>query len=201
MLMTPSSDLESFLNAVVRDHSIATGLKALTSHPQIAAYAKTCGYEFSLAEWGRYVASEALNLSDQDLGYVMGADVDHWTWAFKQVALWRALLMDGSRASDTSSISSVANSSQEISNPMLGAVDSSSAALADAQQDSQLEAFVAFAKQDSAVKEEIKMATNEVDVIRIAQENGFSFDSRAILRQWSKVTDFSRPTWFGWFAE
>ncbi|MCP4972857.1 MAG: Nif11-like leader peptide family natural product precursor [Prochlorococcus sp.] len=84
---------------------------------------------------------------------------------------------------------------------MLGAVDSSSAALADAQQDSQLEAFVAFAKQDSAVKEEIKMATNEVDVIRIAQENGFSFDSRAILRQWSKVTDFSRPTWFGWFAE
>ncbi len=71
----------------------------------------------------------------------------------------------------------------------------------DSQKDSNLESFVALAHQDSNLRDEIKAALNQDQVIEIAASRGFTFDSLTILRRWSKHTDFSQDTWLGWFSE
>ena len=68
-----------------------------------------------------------------------------------------------------------------------------------ANQDQVLEAFIALVRQNSDLKAEIKAALNQDQVIEIAASNGFDIDSGAILRKWSKHTDFSQDTWMGWF--
>ena len=70
-----------------------------------------------------------------------------------------------------------------------------------ANQDQVLEAFIALVRQNSDLKAEIKAALNQDQVIEIAASNGFDIDSSAILRKWSKHTDFSQDTWMGWFEE
>ena len=70
-----------------------------------------------------------------------------------------------------------------------------------ANQDQVLEAFIALVRQNSDLKAQIKAALNQDQVIEIAASNGFDIDSSAILRKWSKHTDFSRDTWMGWFEE
>ena len=70
-----------------------------------------------------------------------------------------------------------------------------------ANQDQVLEAFIALVRQNSDLKAEIKAALNQDQVIEIAASNGFDIDSGAILRKWSKHTDFSQDTWMGWFEE
>ena len=75
------------------------------------------------------------------------------------------------------------------------------APLSDSEQDQSLQQFIALARSDSDVRELIKQARNQDEVIGIAQERGFNFDSMALLRQWSQHTDFSKPTWMGWFDE
>ena len=35
----------------------------------------------------------------------------------------------------------------------------------------------------------------------LAAEQGFTIDSLTLLRSWSTVKDFSKPTWFGWFDD
>ena len=70
-----------------------------------------------------------------------------------------------------------------------------------ANQDQVLEAFIALVRQNPDLKVEIKAAINQDQVIEIAAENGFDIDSSAILRKWSKHTDFSQDTWMGWFEE
>ena len=75
------------------------------------------------------------------------------------------------------------------------------APLSDSEQDQSLQQFIALARSDSDVRELIKQARNQDEVIGIAHEHGFNFDSMALLRQWSQHTDFSKPTWMGWFDE
>ena len=70
-----------------------------------------------------------------------------------------------------------------------------------ANQDQILEAFIALVRQNSDLKAQIKAALNQDQVIEIAAANGFDIDSSAILRKWSKHTDFSQDTWMGWFEE
>ena len=76
-----------------------------------------------------------------------------------------------------------------------------SSPLSDLEQDQALQAFIALARSDSEVRELIKQAINQDEIINIAQERGFKFDSMALLRQWSQHTDFSKPTWMGWFDD
>lgn len=73
--------------------------------------------------------------------------------------------------------------------------------LSDSQKDSNLESFIAMARQDDQLRSDIKAALNQDQVIDIAISRGFSFDSLTILRRWSKHTDFSQDTWLGWFSE
>ena len=68
-------------------------------------------------------------------------------------------------------------------------------------QDQVLEAFIALVRQKPDLKAQIKAALNQDQVIEIAAANGFDIDSSAILRKWSKHTDFSQDTWMGWFEE
>ena len=70
-----------------------------------------------------------------------------------------------------------------------------------ANQDQILEAFIALVRHNSDLKAQIKAALNQDQVIEIAAANGFDIDSAAILRKWSKHTDFSQDTWMGWFEE
>ena len=71
----------------------------------------------------------------------------------------------------------------------------------DAEKDSILESFIAFARSNQEVKDEIKAALNQDQVIDIAASRGYVFDSLTILRRWSKHTDFSKDTWMGWFSD
>ncbi len=71
----------------------------------------------------------------------------------------------------------------------------------DAEKDSILEAFIACAQSDQALRDEIKAALNQDQVIEIAARHAYMFDSLTILRRWSKHTDFSESTWMGWFSE
>ncbi len=70
-----------------------------------------------------------------------------------------------------------------------------------ANQDQVLENFIALVRQKPDLKAQIKAALNQDQVIEIAAANGFDIDSSAILRKWSKHTDFSQDTWMGWFEE
>jgi predicted ribosomally synthesized peptide with nif11-like leader len=71
----------------------------------------------------------------------------------------------------------------------------------EAELDQLLERFISLAKTDSDLKAEIKSALNQDEVIAIAHQRGFMIDSLTILRKWSKHTDFSQPTWMGWFED
>ena len=70
-----------------------------------------------------------------------------------------------------------------------------------ANQDQVLEDFITLVRQKPDLKAQIKAALNQDQVIDIAAANGFDIDSSAILRKWSKHTDFSQDTWMGWFEE
>ena len=69
------------------------------------------------------------------------------------------------------------------------------------QQDDVLNSFIKLAREDQALKAEIKAALNQEQVIAIAASRGYEFDSLTILRKWSQHTDFSKDTWMGWFED
>ena len=69
------------------------------------------------------------------------------------------------------------------------------------QKDAALNSFIDLVRQDSELKDEIKAALNQEQVIAIASSRGFEFDSMTILRRWSQHTDFTQDTWMGWFEE
>ena len=70
-----------------------------------------------------------------------------------------------------------------------------------AVQDSNLESFISLVLSDQQLKSEIKSALNQDQVIAIAASRGYHFDSSAILRKWSKHTNFTGDTWMGWFDD
>ena len=87
--------IDEFIQAVVYDHSIATGLKACETDQDIVDYAASKGFNFSSSEWQLHLALDRKTLSDAEMAKILMVPVDHWSWAFRKVALWRAMLMDG----------------------------------------------------------------------------------------------------------
>ena len=73
--------------------------------------------------------------------------------------------------------------------------------MSEVQQDAVLNSFIELAREDQALKAEIKAALNQEQVIAIAASRGYEFDSLTILRKWSQHTDFSKDTWMGWFGD
>ena len=189
MLIVSSTSLEAFIQRVVDDHALATGIKPLQTHYDIVDYAVKSGYDFSFTDWARHLALDALRASDDDLDQMLRADPVHWSWAFRQLSTWRNLLMDGA-ASDGL-------------RPVLSPVSPAAAAQpgTESEQDAALEAFIAVVKQQSDLKDRVKSARNQDEVIELAQSMGYSIDSLTLLRRWSQVSDFSKPTWFGWFDD
>ena len=87
--------IDEFIQAVVYDHSIATGLKACESDQDIIDYAASKGFVFSSSEWQLHLALDRKTLSDAEMAKILMVPVDHWSWAFRKVVLWRSMLMDG----------------------------------------------------------------------------------------------------------
>ena len=90
-----SEELTRFINEVIRSHELATGLKPLCSHQEIIAFGQHQGFAFSEAQWNSYYEREFSSLSVSIQQKVLSADPKHWSWAFRQLTAWRAMLMDG----------------------------------------------------------------------------------------------------------
>jgi predicted ribosomally synthesized peptide with nif11-like leader len=73
--------------------------------------------------------------------------------------------------------------------------------LTDAEKDAALASFIQLLKTRPDLKDQVKSARNQDEVIGLAQAQGFAIDSLTLLRSWSQVSDFSKPTWFGWFDD
>ena len=93
--MNYSQYIDQFVQAVIYDHSVATGLKVCESNQQIVDYALSLGYSFTHSEWSDYVEADWLLLPASQSDLIRAADVTHWSWAFRQVSSWRAMLMEG----------------------------------------------------------------------------------------------------------
>ena len=189
-----TADLERFVQAIVDDHGLATGIKTLGSHYDLVAYANIRGFGITLAEWGRYVAMDSLQASDDAITLALRADPAHWSWAFRQVSKWRGLLMDGAGSDGLLGPAEfgVSPSAHWSASPE---------PLTDAQKDDALAAFIASVRHQPELKQQVKAARNQDEVIALAADQGFTIDSLTLLRSWSAVTDFSKPTWFGWFDD
>ena len=89
------SQLLEFVNAVVYDHSLATGLKSCNSDHEIVEFAESKGFNFSQSQWHDFVIQDLSLLSSEDLDIVSNTASEHWTWAFRRIAPWRNMLMPG----------------------------------------------------------------------------------------------------------
>lgn len=90
-----NTQLLSFIDAVVCSHELATGLKKLSTHQGIVEYANSKGYAFNNADWSDMFEQDFSLLSKEDQEKVSLASPDHWSWAFRQVSVWRGMLMEG----------------------------------------------------------------------------------------------------------
>ena len=90
-----SQELTRFVNEVIRSHELATGLKPLVSHQEIIAYAQSQGFNINQNEWNSYFEHDFAQLSDSTRQKVLAAQTSHWSWAFRQISVWRAMLMEG----------------------------------------------------------------------------------------------------------
>ena len=158
------------------------------------AYANLRGFAITLAEWGRYVAMDSLQASDEATTLALRADPVHWSWAFRQISKWRGLLMDGAGSDGLLGTADFAVSSS-------GSLSENPEPLTDAQKDEALASFIASVRDQPELKQQVKAARNQDEVIALAAAQGFTIDSLTLLRSWSTVTDFSKPTWFGWFDD
>tara|TARA_B100000925_G_scaffold135421_1_gene101198 strand:- start:10 stop:291 length:282 start_codon:yes stop_codon:yes gene_type:complete len=89
------SKLIEFVNAVIYDHGIATGLKSCKSDQDIVHFAQTQGFVFSQSHWDDFVNKDLSLLSSEELDLVSNTASDHWTWAFRRIKPWRDMLMPG----------------------------------------------------------------------------------------------------------
>ena len=94
-----SEELTRFVDEVVRSHELATGLKPLESHKEIIAYARSKGFVFNQNEWNAYFERDFSQLSDSIQQKVLAAQTSHWSWAFRQLSAWRAMVMEGADTS------------------------------------------------------------------------------------------------------
>ena len=89
------SQLLEFVNAVVYDHSLATGLKTCNTDQDIVNFAESKGFIFSQSQWNDFVIHDLSLLSSDDRKIVSNTASDHWTWAFRRTKSWRNMLMPG----------------------------------------------------------------------------------------------------------
>ena len=89
------SAIDNFVKMVIYDHSVATGLKSCKTDQDIVNFAATCDYFFSITAWLQYVESDSACLTESEALAIQAIANDHWSWAFRKIALWRAMLMDG----------------------------------------------------------------------------------------------------------
>ena len=87
--------LLNFIDAVVSSHELATGLKKLSTHQGITEYANTQGYRFDNIDWLEYYEQDFSKLSSEAQEKILSASPDHWSWAFRQLSIWRGMLMEG----------------------------------------------------------------------------------------------------------
>ena len=87
------SVIDDFVQMVIYDHSVATGLKSCKTDQDIVDFAASCDYVFSITAWLQYVESDSAGLSESLA--IQAIANDHWSWAFRKIAPWRAMLMDG----------------------------------------------------------------------------------------------------------
>jgi len=197
-----SAEIERFVQTVVNDHGFATGIKTLGTHYGLVSFAHEQGFKFSIAEWARYWAMDCLQASDDVIDQLHRADPMHWSWAFRQLSHWRTLLMEGAQSDGLlSPLQSSVSGLNQSGHPLEFAKSALPDAITDADRDSALNAFIALVRERSDLKEQIRNARNQDDVLAIAQDQGFPVDSLTLLRSWSRVTDFTKPTWFGWFDD
>jgi hypothetical protein len=193
-----SAELERFVQAIGDDHGLATGIKTLSTHYDLIAYATSLGYSISLSEWGRYVAMDTLQALDQEITLMLQADPAHWSWAFRQVSRWRTLMMEGAGQEGLLGPADLAMPAQTQSSTSKAVP---SAELTDDQKDVALREFIELVRSRPELKDQVKAARNQEEVISLAVQSGFRIDSLTLLRSWSQVSDFSKPTWFGWFDD
>ena len=204
MLSMSSSELDRFIQSVISDHGIATGIKPLSTHYDLVAYANMRGFSITLIEWGRHLAMDWLQSPDAELELLQCADPAHWSWAFRQLSSWRSLLMNGTISEGLLGTADFGSNSQLSSQK--GQINDlpqelEIRVLSDSERDASLEAFIEMVKGKSDLKEQVKFARDQSEVIELANSEGFPIDSLTLLRRWNKVSDFTKPTWFGWFDE
>ncbi len=198
--MKDSDQIDSFIKLVVNDHSFAEGIKTLSSNYEIVAYACSNGFLIDLAAWARFVAMDWLQSSDSQLTLAIQSDPTHWSWAFRQVSTWRSLLMDGVNGKGLlDNIEVIDNFMPQNYIGFDQTLLNSNQSLNNSQMDSNLDSFISYSAKSPELIRQICEATIEDEVIALADSLGYKFDSLTILRRWSKHTDFSKPTWYGWF--
>ena len=89
------SVIEQFVQMVVYDHSVATGLKSCKTDQDIVDYAASRDCVFSITACHQYVESDSVSVPKSETSVIQAISNDHWSWAFRKVAPWRAMLMDG----------------------------------------------------------------------------------------------------------
>ena len=84
-----------FVQSVVQNHEVASGLKQLSSHDEIVDYACSKGFHIEKGDWDEFIRSdiESLNIVPRQSSRFF--ETNHWSWAFRQVSSWRAMLMEG----------------------------------------------------------------------------------------------------------
>lgn len=179
------TELQRFVKSIETEHVLATGLKALSNHHDVVQFATSQGFNFSLSEWIRFCWLDQLQLPDNDLEAIWTTKNEHWSWAFRQIAAWRALLMDG--ADQDSSMESAETAFTPVPAPVVN------------DKEKLLEDFISLARQDQSLQQKIREARNDTEILEIANAHGFAIDSMTLLKKWSQHTDFSKPTWLGWF--
>ena len=90
-----ASVIYDFVQMVIYDHSVATGLKSCTTDQDIVDFAASRNYFFSITAWLQYVESDSACLTESESSALQAIASDHWSWAFRRIAPWRAMLMDG----------------------------------------------------------------------------------------------------------
>ena len=139
-----------------------------------------------------------IQTSDADLASVHRADPAHWSWSFRQLSRWRSLLMDGAESEGMLGPADFAvTRDQSVAPP----ASVPAPTLTDAEKDAALASFIQLVKTRPDLKDQVKSARNQDEVIGLAQAQGFAIDSLTLLRSWSQVSDFTKPTWFGWFDD
>ena len=72
-----NSVIEKFVQMVIYDHSVATGLKACKTDQDIVDFAASRDYVLSITAWLQYVESDSASLSESEALAIQAVANDH----------------------------------------------------------------------------------------------------------------------------